>query len=61
YINIKFNELNDPKELCRDVSQINHWGNGDVEVILESEEEIGYVIGLVRQAIEKQFGNGESL
>jgi uncharacterized protein with ParB-like and HNH nuclease domain/predicted transport protein len=61
YIYIKFNELNDPKELCRDVSQINHWGNGDVEVILESEEEIGYVIGLVRQAIEKQFGNGESL
>jgi uncharacterized protein with ParB-like and HNH nuclease domain/predicted transport protein len=61
YINIKFNELNDPKELCRDVSQIGHWGNGDVEVILESEEEIGYVIGLVRQAIEKQFGNEESL
>jgi uncharacterized protein with ParB-like and HNH nuclease domain/predicted transport protein len=59
YINIKFNELNDPKELCRDVSQINHWGNGDVEVILESEEEIGYVIGLVRQAIEKQFGTLE--
>ncbi|HOB27259.1 MAG TPA: DUF262 and DUF1524 domain-containing protein [Bacteroidales bacterium] len=60
-INIKYNELNDPKELCRDVSQTGHWGNGDVEVFLESEEEIDYVISLVRQAIEKQFGNEESI
>ncbi|MGB4664722.1 MAG: DUF262 and DUF1524 domain-containing protein [Bacteroidales bacterium] len=61
FINIKFNELNDPKELCRDVSQTGHLGNGDVEVFLESEEEIDYVISLVRQAIEKQFGNEESI
>ena len=60
-INIKYNELNDPRELCRDVSQTGHWGNGDVEVFLESEEEIDYVISLVRQAIEKQFGNEESI
>lgn len=60
-INIKYNELNDPKELCRDVSQTGHWGNGDVEIFLESEEEIDYVISLVRQAIEKQFGNEESI
>jgi uncharacterized protein with ParB-like and HNH nuclease domain/predicted transport protein len=61
FINIKYNELNDPKELCRDVSQTGHWGNGDVEIFLESEEEIDYVISLVRQAIEKQFGNEESI
>jgi len=61
YINIKYNELNDPKELCRDVSQTGHWGNGEVELILSSEEDIAYVISLVRQAIEKQYGNEESL
>ena len=61
YINIKYNELNDPKELCRDVSQTGHWGNGEVELILSSEEDIAYVINLVRQAIEKQYGNGESI
>ena len=61
FINIKFNELNDPKELCRDVSQTGHWGNGDVELILSSEEDIAYVISLVGQAIEKQYGNGESI
>ena len=61
YINIKYNELNDPKKLCRDVSQTGHWGNGEVELILSSEEDIAYVISLVRQAIEKQYGNEESL
>ena len=61
YINIKYNELNDPKELCRDVSQTGHWGNGEVELILSSEEDIAYVINLVRQAIEKQYGDEESL
>ncbi len=61
FINIKFNELNDPKELCRDVSQTGHLGNGDVELILSSEEDIAYVINLVEQAIEKQCENGESI
>ena len=61
YINIKYNELNDPKKLCRDVSQTGHWGNGEVELILSSEEDIAYVISLVRQAIEKQYGDEESL
>jgi len=61
YINIRFNELQDSKGVCRDVSQTGHWGNGEVELSLSSEEEIPYVIGLVRQAIEKQFGNEEGL
>ena len=61
YVNIRFDELYDPKKKCRDVSQTGHWGNGDVELFLSSEEEIAYVISLVRQAIEKQFENEESL
>ena len=60
YINIRFGELHDPKGLCRNVSQTGHWGNGDVELFLSSVDEIDYVISLVRQAIEKQFGNEES-
>jgi uncharacterized protein with ParB-like and HNH nuclease domain/predicted transport protein len=61
YINIRFDELHDPKGLCRNVSQTGHWGNGDVELFLSSVDEIDYVISLVRQAIEKQFGNEENL
>lgn len=61
YINIRFDELHDPKGLCRNVSQTGHWGNGDVELFLSSVDEIDYVISLVKQAIEKQFGNEENL
>ncbi|MEN5386459.1 DUF262 and DUF1524 domain-containing protein [Aliarcobacter skirrowii] len=57
YVNIALNELEDPKKLGRDVSNVGTWGNGDTEVILNSIDEIPYIIGLVRQALEKQFGN----
>jgi predicted transport protein len=53
-----FPELRDPKGLCKDVSGVGRWGNGDVEVGLASPEELPYVMGLVRQALEKQLGNG---
>jgi len=55
YVNIALNELEDPKKLGRDVSNVGTWGNGDTEVILNSIDEITYIIGLVRQAFEKQF------
>jgi predicted transport protein len=33
---------------------------GEVEVGLSKPEELPYVMGLVRQAFEKQMGNGEA-
>ena len=57
-LNMAFPELRDPKGLCKDVSGVGRWGNGDVEVGLASLEELPYVMGLVRQALEKQLGNG---
>lgn len=35
--------------------------NGDIEVGLSKAEELPYVMGLVRQAFEKQMGNGVRL
>ena len=35
-INMNFAEINDPKGLCRDVTDLGRWGNGDVEVGLSS-------------------------
>jgi len=58
-LNIDFNEINDPKGMCKDVAGIGRWGNGDTEVKLSSLDQLPYVIGLVRQAFEKQMGNGE--
>ena len=57
-LNMPFPEINDPKGICKNVSELGRWGNGDVEVGLASLEELPYVLGLVRQSLEKQLGNG---
>ncbi len=57
-LNVSFHEIDDPRGLCKDVSGLGRWGNGDVEVGLSSIDEMPYVIGLVRQSFEKQMGNG---
>lgn len=59
-LNMKFREVYDPRGLCKDVSNLGRWGNGDVEVGLSRLEDLSYVMGLVRQAFEKQMGNGET-
>jgi uncharacterized protein with ParB-like and HNH nuclease domain/predicted transport protein len=57
-LNMEFAEITDPKGICRDVTGLGRWGNGDVEVRLSSAAELPYVIGLVRQSFERQMGNG---
>ncbi len=57
-MNMRFADVNDPKGLCKDVTGIGRWGNGDVEVGLSKLDELPYVIGLVRQSLELQLGNG---
>jgi len=56
-LNMGFSEINDPKGLCKDVSGVGRWGNGDVEVALSSEDDLPYIMGLVRQSFEKQMGS----
>lgn len=56
-INIPFQELNDPRELARDVTNLGRWGNGDSEVILDSSDDLPYVLNLVGQAFERQMDN----
>ena len=57
-LNMKFSEVNDPKGICKDVTNKGRWGNGDVEVHLSSVDDLPYVIGLIRQAMELQLGDG---
>ena len=54
---MKFNEIRDPHGICKDVTNIGRWGNGDVELKLVSISNIPYVMGLVRQAFDRQIGN----
>ncbi len=57
-LNMAFAEINDPKGLCKDVTNLGRWGNGDVEIGLTSLDELPYVMGLVRQSYERQMGDG---
>ena len=57
-LNLRFHELHDPKQLARDVTNLGRWGNGDAEVFLRALDQLPYVMGLVRQALERQMGDG---
>jgi len=54
-LNMPFPELDDPRGLAKDVTNLGRWGNGDVEVGVDSLEDIPYVMGLVRQSFERQL------
>ncbi|WP_219026210.1 DUF262 and DUF1524 domain-containing protein [Helicobacter pylori] len=56
YLNMPFNELQDEKNLARDMTNKGHLGNGDIEVKLETKEDIPYCLGLIKQILEKQMG-----
>lgn len=55
-LNMPFSEIDDPRGLCTDVTNLGRWGNGDVEVGLSSVEELPYVMGLIRQSFDRQMG-----
>ncbi|MBS0406677.1 MAG: DUF262 domain-containing protein [Proteobacteria bacterium] len=55
-LNLSIDDIEDPKGLCRDISNIGRWGNGDVEIGLSSVDELPYVMGLVRQSFDLQMG-----
>ena len=55
-LNMPFHEIDDPKGLCVDVTNLGRWGNGDVEVGLSSIDELPYVMGLIRQSFDRQMG-----
>ncbi|GAA8336577.1 hypothetical protein KH0074_03530 [Helicobacter pylori] len=54
YLNMPFYELQDEKNLAKKAK--GNYGNGDIEVRLETKENIPYCLGLIKQALEKQMG-----
>ncbi len=51
-LNMAFDEIDDPKGLCRDITNIGRWGNGDVEIRLSSPRQLDDVMDLVRQSFK---------
>ncbi|MCT4085383.1 DUF262 domain-containing protein [Elizabethkingia anophelis] len=55
-LNMKFDEVNDPLNLAKDVTGLGRWGNGDVEVGISNINEIDDVMDLIQQAFDVQVG-----
>ncbi len=54
-LNIDFENIKDPKNLCRDISGLGRWGTGNVEVNLRCASELDDIMELVEQAFEEQM------
>ena len=53
-INMKFADVIDPKGICKDTTGVGRWGNGDVEVGLDSLDGLDDVMAIIEQAFELQ-------
>lgn len=54
YINLLLGELDDPKQIARDVSSIGKWGNGDYEIKINNDKNLEYISSLIKQSYEKK-------
>ncbi len=52
WLNLPKGTLDDPKQLARDVSNAGHWGNGDYELKITSDEHLEYILSLVKQSVK---------
>jgi predicted transport protein len=50
WINMKKNSLDDPKHIMRDVSEIGTFGNGDYELKITNDENLEYIMSLIKQS-----------
>jgi uncharacterized protein with ParB-like and HNH nuclease domain/predicted transport protein len=53
-INMKFSEINDPNGICKDITGLGRWGNGDVELFMEHQDELDSIMEIVKQSFEAQ-------
>jgi uncharacterized protein with ParB-like and HNH nuclease domain len=54
-LNCKFSDIHDPKGLCKDVTNLGRWGNGDVELKITQVADLPYAMELVQQVIYMQM------
>lgn len=52
FINAKFGSINDPKNIAKDVSNIGHRGNGEYQIQIENDNDLEYIMSLIKQVIK---------
>ena len=53
-INMKFSEVKDPNGICKDITALGRWGNGDVAVFMENQDELEQIMEIVKQSFDAQ-------
>ena len=53
-VNMKYADVVDPKGICRDITDVGRWGNGNVEVFMDSLENLDDVMDIIEQAFRLQ-------
>lgn len=55
-INMKFADVKDPKGICRDITGVGRWGNGDCELFLDNLGQLDDVMDVIQQSHDSQIG-----
>ena len=53
-VNLDFDEVYDPTGICKDVTDLGRWGNGDVEISFDALTLLDATLEIIKQAIDKQ-------
>lgn len=53
-INMKYAEVYDPNGICRDITGLGRWGNGNVELFFEHTSDIEQVMEIIKQSYNVQ-------
>ena len=56
WVDVAIEDIHDPEAICRNVSQIGHYGTGDVELLINNVEDVGKVFAIVQQAYHHRTG-----
>ncbi|MDE6603748.1 MAG: hypothetical protein K2K90_16715 [Lachnospiraceae bacterium] len=54
YSDLMDSEIFDPKGICRDITGLGRWGNGDVELYMEHTSEVDQIMEIVGQSHRMQ-------
>ena len=45
--------LEDGRNIAKDVTSIGHYGTGDYEIIVDTDNDIEYIMSLIKQVVNK--------
>ncbi len=53
-VNMKYSEVSDPNGICKDITGLGRWGNGDVELYMEHTSDVDQVMEIIEQSYKLQ-------